>query len=159
MNSKFIRNKDSEYVVRLFFEFTDFIANMLWIYLIFREFTIYSLSLSRSISRFHNKFVESQIHYEFKFCSANSLYITLINHEIIIVLTTQLFIDFLFQEFTIYFANILWAHYLLRKSTIFLPNQHVYIIFLENSQKISRIHYEFTVCFGNSPCIDYRFRE
>ena len=130
----------------------------------FRDFTMNSLS----ISRFYYKFtIESRIHYEFSFCSANSLYITLIYHEITFVFAKSLSISRNNDEFTIFFANSLWIHYRFanslwiqfrfRKFTIYnanLPwNQFRFCDSTVNWLSVPEIHYLLRLYKMKSPSI------
>ena len=157
------------------------------IHYLYREFTMNSLSISRidftyihlanhlvlriftinslSISWFHYKFtIESRIRYEFTFCSANSLYITLIYHKITFVYENSpsmlrlnyaltfcsrnsLPFTLIYNEFTIYFAIQLWIYF----------HFHEFAIYSANSLWI---YYQsrLTVYFAKIPWINNLFR-
>ena len=117
----------------------------------------------------------------------NSLSVTRIHYESIIVFAYLLLKNDRFREFTInslsialihfectiYFAktisififviNSLWIHYQLRASTMyplsFSRFYHPLRKFCMNSLLFSRIHFEFTIFFANSLWIHYLFRE
>ena len=109
--------------LRIHYKFSNFIANQLWIYSIFRKFTIfYAIEVIPYESNVNNARIPV-VFCEFimnSFWSVNSLSITLINHEF-----TMNWLSFSGNHYksTIFFANtlwihFLWIHYLFRASTM-----------------------------------------
>ena len=96
----------------------------------------------------------------------NSLGVTRINFEFTIYFVNSVWIKYLLREFTTYslslswyhqdltwfFTNSLWIHFRLREFAIFVAKMPwIY--------SVSRLYYEFIVCFAYSLWIRYRLRE
>ena len=104
--------------------------NSLRVHNLFRELTSNSLSFSEFTL---NSLSISRIHWQF----SHSLDNFLKNYEFTICFVNSLLIHYIFRRFTL---NSLRVFYLLRECTL-------------NSSSFSRMHFEFTRSFANSPWI------
>ena len=140
----------------IYYEFTIYFANILWIHYIFREFTIIHFRIANLLWKY----------FVFRVYTKNSLSISQIHHEFILFYTNPLWIQFRFSEFTIFMANSLWIYLVFRDSQWiyhlhrkFTLDSHNTI----NSLLILRIHYyslsnrEFTLNWLIFSRIDYEF--
>ena len=130
MNLIFFPQIHYEFTIFFYYELTWYFANLLWINLVFREFTLnlvyflrihyeftyYIFDSSRIHLVFHNFTMNSlsisRIYYKNTSCFANILFFLWIHYQCLFwKLTVNPLsiskIHFLFNEFTIYFANIL----------------------------------------------------
>ena len=165
--------------LRIHYKFSNFIANQLWIYSIFRKFTIfYAIEVIPYESNVNNARIPV-VFCEFimnSFWSVNSLSITLINHEF-----TMNWLSFSGNHYksTIFFANtlwihFLWIHYLFRASTMIpflfreLSIKRIKLSreYSRNSLSISRTHFKFSIISRefnmnsvSAPRIYYQFRD
>ena len=108
-----------------------FFAKSIWMHFLFREFTLNP------------------------FCFARSLWINYL-------LRVSLWIHYLSRELTICFGNSPWIHLLFLQNHYKFEWRWICYPFhcnTVNSLFISRIFYEFTICFANLLWINYPFRE
>ena len=159
---------------RIYYKFTILIADLSRIHLLFREFTMNSLSISR-------------IKYKSKFFLANSLWFCYWITDLLwinIFSADLLWIKYHFREFNLnslsireYTLNLLRIYYLFGgfttnspsfsrinyEFTFYFPNkQWIYFLFLENAMyflPVSRIYSEYTWYFANSLWLYHLYRK
>ena len=135
---------------RIHYRFTIYLANLLWIHYLLREFTGDSL-IDREFTL--NLLSFSWIQYVPIICFANLLWIHYLLREftrdpfICRVLTLNLlFLSRIHSQFIIFVANPLSIHYLFRE-------------FSMDPLIFSRIHFEFTISFAYTRWIHYVIRQ
>ena len=119
---------------QIYYGFTIFLANSIWIYYLVFEFTICS-----------------RINHKFTSCLENSVWI---NYLFRAVTMNSYGLSRIYYEAIVFFANSLWMYYVFRELTIIsLSDSRIYYPFLEftkNSLSVSVIHYRFDIFFENT---------
>ena len=157
---------ESTFYFVIYYEFTKYCGNSLWIRYLFREFPMKSQSSSR-------------FYYWFTFFFAKSLWLHYLFRDFAICFVISLWIHYHFLEIiinTLFIADSIWIHYLLcvslwihylflkihLKSTFY---RQITMISLSSSQNhyrytiFSRNQYEITIYFALSLWKHYLFRE
>ena len=163
---------------RFHFEFTFYFAKRLSMHTLFREFTFKLLLMLYFFREFtSNSLFYARIYFEFPvfpreftFVFKNTLSISHIHFECIIVVANALRIHY-------FFANSSWINYLYREIlfnalsfspiyyefTMILPDlrsfHNQFRIFSSYSLFLSWIHHEFTIFSANFLSMQYHFRE
>ena len=159
-------------VSRIYFELTVFIANLIRILRVFREYISYSLWNYYYFREFTiNSLFLSQIYQEFTCFFANLLWIHFQFRELNINPNSfwRIHYDFaiesrIYYEFNIFSADLLWIKYHFREFNLNSLSIREYTLnllriyylfggFTTNSPSFSRINYEFTFYFPNKQWI------
>ena len=125
-------------VLRIYFEFTFFFANSLWIYNLYRKATMNSLCFfahSLSITRIDYEFIVFipnlvRIHVVFLGFTLNSLYFWRIHFQSTIFFMISLWIHLIYD--ISYIANSLWIHYIFSRihfPLFFVISLRTYLIY------------------------------
>ena len=161
-------------VSRIYFELTVFIANLirilrvfreyisysLWNYYYFREFTINSLFLSQIYQEFA---ILLWIHFQFRELNINPNSFWRIHYDFAIE-------SRIYYEFNIFSADLRWIKYYFREFNLNSLSIREYTLnllriyylfggFTTNSPSFSRINYKFTFYFPNKQWIYFLFLE